>query len=817
MTDPLLTAPRAARFFPWLAHDPETGIFLLDDNHIGAGFACDPLSGFDSAMEQRFRALLTHEFPVGTFLQFNLCVFDDVMDHIDRIAQERNISRDPLIRRSTLTTMRFLHDAATGAGSLDMPVRNARMIITLKMPIREPLPAEEEMTTLSRLRRELATMLATIGFADLRPLTDADLLHQLSVILNRGPLASWRRGAPPRPDPARFLRDEVLDFDTPVKIMEDALRIGETTVTSLSIRKFPDRAPFGLARSFSVDPARGNRGIPCAHMISGTILFQDVTEERPRLERRRQTTGFYADGPFGRILPEYRRRKHDLDLVGEALAEGQFVHKISLNITLFSPDPDQAQMNTTRTRTYLAELGCIFLQDSCITFPLLIANCPFGPTRRDIRNLARHYTMTSDAIAVMMPLFFEWRGTPTPLVSLIGRGGQLMGYSPWDSSTNYNLTISAESGAGKSFLSNELISAVLGAGGKVWVIDVGLSYQKLCESLGGQFLRFAPDSDICLNPFSSLQTQAEFDEVADILLSLVTAMAAPRAGLDDFQSSILARVIREEFARNGADMCIDDLAQALFAEATRQTDADQKEKRISDIAHGLARFCRGGPYGRYFNGPATIDFHASLVCLELEELKSQKHLQQIVLLLLIYQIQQGMYLGPRTQKKLLLIDEAWDLLADDRIAAFIEAGYRRFRKYNGAACVVTQSLLDLTSSRTGQAITANSSSLIMLKQNEGTLNKLSSGEAPEVDPRLAEWLKTVHTVPGRYSEVFIRTAWGAGIGRFVVDPFTALLYSTNPRDTGAIAREVARGLPVHEAITAVLNARSAVQDKNLQP
>jgi conjugal transfer ATP-binding protein TraC len=366
------------------------------------------------------------------------------------------------------------------------------------------------------------------------------------------------------------------------------------------------------------------------------------------------------------------------------------VHRISLNVTLFSETKEAAERNTMKARTYLSELGFSFIPDVCVNFPLLNSNLPFGPKASDIRDLHRFNLMPSNALATMLPIFFEWRGTETPLITFVGRGGQLMGYSPWSGDTNYNLTISAESGSGKSFLANELISSTLGADGKVWVIDVGLSYQKLCETMDGQFLRFTPDSHICLNPFSSLSSQEEFDEVLDILTALITTMAAPKEGLEDFQTSILSKTLREQYHLNGANMCIDDVARSLMEKSkdANYADGDQTEKRLSDIAHGLGSFCSDGPYGRYFNGPATIDFKSNFVCLELEELKSQKHLQTIVLLLLIYQIQQGMYLGDRSQKKLLLIDEAWDLLSDDQIAAFVEAGYRRFRKYNGSACII---------------------------------------------------------------------------------------------------------------------------------
>ena len=65
-------------------------------------------------------------------------------------------------------------------------------------------------------------------------------------------------------------------------------------------------------------------------------------------------------------------------------------------------------------------------------------------------------------------------------------------------------------------------------------------------------------------------------------------------------------------------------------------------------------------------------------------------------------------------------------------------------------------------------------------------------------------LKTVHTVPGVYSEILTLTDVGAGIGRLMVDPFRQLLYSTKPADVAAIRRLREQGLSVEEAIKRLL-------------
>ena len=226
----------------------------------------------------------------------------------------------------------------------------------------------------------------------------------------------------------------------------------------------------------------------------------------------------------------------------------------------------------------------------------------------------------------------------------------------------------------------------------------------------------------------------------------------------------------------------------------------------SDVGHQLYPFTSGGEYGRFFTGANSIAFDANLVVLELEELKGRKHLQQVILLQLIYQIQQAMYLGERGQPKLVLIDEAWDLLTQGDVAKFIETGYRRFRKYNGAAITVTQSLATSTPTPPGGP-SPRTAPTPCCWPSPPTASTSSRREhrLPLTDAG-AELLKTVHTVPGAYSEIMVIGDQGAGIGRLVVDPFRRLLYSTKPADVAAIGQWRAQGLTVVEAIDRLLDA-----------
>ena len=72
----------------------------------------------------------------------------------------------------------------------------------------------------------------------------------------------------------------------------------------------------------------------------------------------------------------------------------------------------------------------------------------------------------------------------------------------------------------------------------------------------------------------------------------------------------------------------------------------------------------------------------------------------------------------------------------------------------------------------------------------------------------ARMLKSVHTVPGAYSEIMVLSDRGGGVGRLIVDPFTRLLYTTEPGEVAALQGLRSRGLSYERAIQVLLGAQT---------
>ena len=185
---------------------------------------------------------------------------------------------------------------------------------------------------------------------------------------------------------------------------------------------------------------------------------------------------------------------------------------------------------------------------------------------------------------MILSIFGVSKGTGTPHVELISRNGQVMSLSLHDSSTNQNGVIDAESGSGKSFLLNELILSYMSEGARVWVIDAGKSYKKLCESLNGDFVEFSDRSKISLNPF---QTIVNWNDEEDAVVNLVATMASMEGKLDDYQIASLKGLMHEiwgetyEESKKQVQDKLDEI-KASFEREIEELDTNMVDRRKAE-------------------------------------------------------------------------------------------------------------------------------------------------------------------------------------------------------------------------------------------
>ena len=811
----LLEHASVRELFAELAYEQEYGLYYMEDGMLGFVFELTPMSGADQTTLEQLIGVLSQDWPSGSFLQMHLIPSPDMEDSLCNSVAQRDPSDDLLFTTATRRADFLRHGAKEPIGDdQNALVRDFKLILSAKLPCHQP-PEEEDLKKTYTIKTAVESALKATGFNPQR-MTASRYVRLMQSILNWDDRAQWRLSNKNDTlyNESDLLRNQFLDPQTELGVEATQLRLGKKYVKCLSVKQYPEHVHLGIPANYVSDPKQGIRGLKRSFMMTASIHFPDGEKKRELMASKRGWVVKQSQGPLLKFVPRLESQYHDFDALFEALDDGDRIVDFNLSLVFFDDSEEQLTTSVSNAKTYYRTLGLNFLEDDYFHLPILLNALPFGADRKAMQTMGRYRTMATRHAVRLLPFLSEWKGTGTPLMQFISRTGQLMNIDMFDSGTNFNGVVAAQSGSGKSFLSNEITLAYLGTGDRVWTIDVGRSYEKLCSVLEGKFMVFSEDSDICLNPFDVIQN---YEEEAGMIVGLLTAMAAPNDGLSDFQLAHLRRILTIEWERHGTALTIDLVAEALVDEGRQKaSEGQEKAHRISDIGEQLFPFTSKGEFGRWFNGKNNLEMDNRYVVLELEELKGKKELQTVVLLQLIYQIQQEMYLGERSQRKLLLLDEAWDLLSSSSVAKFIETGYRRFRKYGGAALTITQSVNDLYNSPAGVAIAENSANMYLLRQKGQTIDNIRENKRLPLSDAGYDLIKTVHTNPGKYSEIFFLTEGGAGLGRLIVNRFQQLLYSTKHSEVEAIKRYLKTGCSQSEAIERVIADEQAAQKREEQ-
>lgn len=822
--------PRLTGLLPYLGWMPQEKLFVLDNGAFGQsdeyslGFCIEtmPQTGANEEME-RVLASLFMSCPPGTGIQITLYATPHILPVLRKQANMLPVDPDrddnAVDRRNkniyrALARRRIDHYLKGTSKSLFSHhvylLRDYRCVISITMPLHPDKPADVEEAM--RIRESVH---ATLRSAHL-PGTDwgpQELINFVADFFDHERIFGRGGDRVLDYDDTRPLRQQVSNLEVASAVADHLIKFQkagqETALQCFSVRQYPKYYRLGAMGALIGDYYQLALAIPCPFLITMGAIILDYESARTKAQMKAARATQAAGSYMAHFQPDLQDRKRDWDMVLRAFDNGRNVVQMYHQMVLVSRLED-ASRSEHAVRAVWRARGFDLAKDFYLQHQALVAAMPCTLTpglQKDLRLFGRAGTKTADNAVMTSPLIAEWKGTETPMITLFGRRGQIMTFDLFDNKGgNYNFAVAALSGSGKSVFVNELAFRYMGAGAKVWIVDVGRSYRNLCDLIDGEFIEFSDErkNTICLNPFSMI---VDINNDMEMLLPLLAQMASPREPLDNYSYSALAAATKRVWDTKGKRATITDVYDLL--KTGRLSDDAERERDLARLATSLEPYTRYGVYASYFEGEANIQFHKNFVVLELEELKSKKDLQAVVMQLMMYRITQEMYFD-RSRRKLVIIDEAWDLMGSGSSASFIEAGYRRARKYGGAFGTITQSVEDYYKNEATKAAIQNADWLFLLRQKPESIERLGKEGKLHVDEWMKRQLSSVTTEHGHYSEIFVHGPVGSGVGRLILDPFSMMLYSTRAEDFQAIKALKEQGASLVDAIDTLLAQRGYI-------
>ncbi len=138
------------------------------------------------------------------------------------------------------------------------------------------------------------------------------------------------------------------------------------------------------------------------------------------------------------------------------------------------------------------------------------------------------------------------------------------------------------------------------------------------------------------------------------------------------------------------------------------------------LAQRLRKYT-SGTFAGIFSQQSNIDINNQMVVFNIRDLEDE--LRPVAMYIVLN------YIWNKTKadkkKRILIVDEAWQLMKYEDSANFLFSVAKRARKYNLGITTITQDVEDFMGSRMGRAIVANSSMQLLLKQSSSAVDMLS--------------------------------------------------------------------------------------------
>lgn len=303
---------------------------------------------------------------------------------------------------------------------------------------------------------------------------------------------------------------------------------------------------------------------------------------------------------------------------------------------------------------------------------------------------------------------------------------------------NGNSVVFAKSGAGKSFtVKLEALRSMM-MGTEVFIIDPENEYQRMCDAVAGAYVRLSLNSATRINPFD-LPKVIDTEEADNALRSnLITMHGLLRLMMGGAQTQLIggnAALMPALTPAEEADLdaaLIETYAKAgitndpLTHTAIPPTILDLYETLLHmggsgpQLAQRLRKYTTG-TFAGIFSQQSNIDINNPLVVFNIRDLEDE--LRPVAMYIVLN------YIWNKTKtdqkKRLLIVDEAWQLMKYEDSANFMFSLAKRARKYNLGLTTITQDVEDFIGSRMGRAIVANASMQILLKQSPSAVDVLA--------------------------------------------------------------------------------------------
>lgn len=289
---------------------------------------------------------------------------------------------------------------------------------------------------------------------------------------------------------------------------------------------------------------------------------------------------------------------------------------------------------------------------------------------------------------------------------------------------NANMVVLAKSWGGKSFAVKLEILRSLMLGHDVIVIDPENEYKNLVNTVGGSYLNVSINATRRINPFDLPLPFKDYESHPGDLLrwsivNLIGLFKLMLGSLEPVEEALLEKAIVTTYSLKWITFEDDDITGKEIPVMSDLQSVVETMDGAKGIADRLEKYVNG-VFGGLFTQQTNVSLGEGLQVYSVRDLDEQlRPIAMYIILAYIWNVVRS-----SNRKRLLIVDEAWNIMQYEDSGKFLHGLVKRARKYHLGVTTITQDVEDFINSENGKAIVSNSSLQILMKQSPSSIDTM---------------------------------------------------------------------------------------------
>lgn len=480
-------------------------------------------------------------------------------------------------------------------------------------------------------------------------------------------------------------------------------------------------------------------------------LVQQINVSMGELAGKLQQGGNHLT--IQRTEDQYQDAKHLLKKID---SEQQNVFYVTVVMVISANEPDLLQQRTKQVQSILAAAGMraripMFRQEEGLR-----TAGPFRILEPKIEAIGSR-NMPVESIAASYPFVYSGLNDGEGILLGTDTSGGIVLIDFWKregSRTNSNMTVMGRPGVGKTTVIKKILTNEYAMGTKVIIIDPEREYKDLCKNLDGNWIDCGGGVKGRINPLQVrvVPTDDEDEEnpiyddsdhkgpLAFHFQTLRTFFRLYLKDMTKIEQGLLEMALEDVYKEKGITFNTpeDEINQIKNAEWPtitqlyeyidhRSKDAIEPEWRQLSIRLRAAAM---GADQALWSGETTIEANSDMVVLDIHQLLEADEEIRKTQFFNVLSWAWNKIAQNRTQKVLLVVDEAYLLVDPETPQAlqFLRNTSKRIRKYEGGLMVITHNMVDFMDPavrRFGQALIDNPAYKLIMGQGDKDIEALT--------------------------------------------------------------------------------------------